>query len=134
MPHVRSRGGSDVGAIVFGWLTKLAIVLGVLGVLGFDGISLVHTRLTAADAANTAASAAAENYKSNKDIQQAYNAALATLGASDASIETTTFKIATDGSVTLRLHLRATTLVISRIAPLRSLGDAVETGTGTPSF
>ena len=125
---------SDSGAIVLGWLTKLALVLGLLGLIGFDAVSLLHTRLTAADDANTAATAAAENYKQTKNVQLAYNAALTSSGAPDATIETATFHIAPDGVVTLRLHLHATTLLVRHIPPIRGLADAVETGTGTPSF
>ena len=125
----------DSGAIVLGWLTKVAVLLGVLGVFAFDGISLVHTRLMAADAATTAANAAAENFKTTKNVQLAYNAAIATVGSNpDASIETATFHVGSDGVVTLRLHLKATTLVVRHIPPLRHFEDAAESGTGTPSF
>ncbi len=129
----RVRG--DSGAIVLGWLTKLALLLGVLGIFAFDGISLVHTHLTASDAATTAANAAAENFKTTKNVQLAYNAAIATVGTNpDATIETTTFHIGSDGVVTLRLHLKATTLILRHIPPLRHFEDAAESGTGTPTF
>jgi Flp pilus assembly protein TadG len=123
---------SDSGAIVLGWLTKLAVFLGICGLIGFDAISLVHTRLNAANAATTAANAAAESFKTSKSVQIAYNAALAT--SPDATIDTSSFKIATDGTVTLRLHLHATTLLVRYIGPLKHLEDAAEVGTGTPTF
>jgi hypothetical protein len=125
-----SRG--DRGDIVLGWLTKLIVVLGVLGVLAFDGISLAQARFQAADHATTAASAAADDYKTNHDVQKAYDAAYATLSGTD-TIETKTFQVAADGTVTLRLHHEATTLLVQRIGALKHWTDAVETGEGRPA-
>lgn len=121
----------DRGDIVLGWLTKLVVILGVLGVIGFDAISLVQARFQAADHATTAAVAAADDYRQNRDLQRAYNAAFATVSGSD-TIETKTFAVAADGTVTLRLHREATTLMVGRIGPLKHFADAVATGTGRP--
>jgi hypothetical protein len=126
------RAQGDRGDIVLGWLTKLAVVLGLLALVGFDGISLVQGRFQAADRATTAASEAADDYKSNHDVQKAYNAAVATLTGND-TIETKTFRIDPDGTVTLRLHHVATTLVVGRIGALKKYADAVEPGTGRPA-
>lgn len=121
----------DRGDIVLGWLSKLVVVLGVLGLIAFDGISLAQARFQAADRATSAASAAAEDYKTNHDVQKAYNAAYATVSGGD-TIETKTFSVSTDGAVKLRLHHEATTLLVSRIGPLKKWADAVETGEGRP--
>jgi len=129
---VRGDWRADRGDIVLGWLTKLAVVLGVLGLVAFDGISLVQARFQAADRATTAASAAADDYKTNHDLQKAYNAAFTTLSSGD-TIETKTFQVTTDGTVTLRLHHLATTLVLQHIGPLKHYADAVETGEGRPA-
>ncbi|MCU1590827.1 MAG: hypothetical protein JWP11_2083 [Frankiales bacterium] len=126
------RAQGDRGDVVLGWLTKLVVVLGVLGLVAFDGISLAQARFEAADRATTAAAAAADDYKTSHDVQKAYNAAFATIGAND-SIETKTFSVAQDGTVTLRLHHVATTLVVGRIGPLKHFADAVETGMGRPA-
>jgi hypothetical protein len=123
--------GGDRGDIVLGWLTKLVVAIGLLGLVAFDGISLVQARVQAADHATTAAAAAAAEYQSSHDLQKAYNAALATVGAND-TIETKTFQIATDGTVRLRLHHAATTLIVARIGPLKHWADAAETGIGRP--
>ena len=123
----------DRGDIVLGWLTKVVVVLGVLGLLSFDGVSLVQARFQASDRAATAASEAADNYKSTKDPQQAYDAAMATVSGKD-TIETKSFTIADDGTVTLRLHHEATTLFIRRIRALHSWTDAVGTGEGRPAL
>jgi Flp pilus assembly protein TadG len=122
----------DRGDIVLGWLTKLVVILGVLGLVAFDGISLAQARFQAADRATTAAAAAADDYKTNHDVQKAYNAAYATVSGGD-TIETKTFAVGTDGSVKLRLHHEATTLIVQRIGPLKKWTDAVETGEGRPA-
>ena len=121
----------DRGDIILGWLTKLVLVLAVLGILGFDAVSLVQARFQATDRATTAASAAAAEYATSKDVQKAYNAAFATTVDND-TIETDTFAVAADGTVTLRLHREATTLVVSRIPPLRKYAEAVGEGTARP--
>lgn len=126
----RVRG--DRGDIVLGWLTKVVVALGVVGLFGFDGISLAQARFQASDRATTAAAAAADAYKQSSDLQKAYNAAFATISGND-TIETNTFKVAADGTVTLRLHHEATTLVIGRIGPLKKYATAVETGQGRPA-
>jgi hypothetical protein len=123
----------DRGDIVLGWLTKVVVVLGVLGLLSFDGVSLVQARFQASDRATTAASEAADSYKSTKDLQKAYDAAMATVHDGD-TIETKTFTIADDGTVTLRLHHKATTLLVRRVRALRSWADAVGTGEGRPAL
>jgi hypothetical protein len=126
------RVGEDRGDVVLGWLTKLVVILGVLGLVAFDGISLAQARFQAADHATTAASAAADDFKTSHDLQKAYNAAYATVTGND-TIETKTFQVATDGTVTLRLHHEATTLILKHIGPLKHWADAVETGEGRPA-
>jgi hypothetical protein len=126
------RVGGDRGDVVLGWLTKLVVILGVLGLLAFDGISLAQARFQAADHATTAASAAADDFKISHNLQKAYNAAYATVTGND-TIETKTFQVATDGTVTLRLHHEATTLILKHIGPLKHWADAVETGEGRPA-
>jgi hypothetical protein len=126
------RVGGDRGDVVLGWLTKLVVILGLLGLVAFDGISLAQARFQAADHATTAASAAADDFKTSHDLQKAYNAAYATVTGDD-TIETKTFQVATDGTVTLRLHHQATTLILKHIGPLKHWADAVETGEGRPA-
>ena len=125
-----ARGG-DRGDIVLGWLTKLAVILGVLGVFVFDGVAVTQGHIQAADRANTAAAAAADDYKVNHDLQKAYNAAYATLVDLD-TIETSTFTVSTGGRVTLRLHHMPTTLLLSRSSGLRHYAEAVESGEARP--
>jgi hypothetical protein len=123
---------SDRGDIVLGWLTKLVVIVSIVGLIGFDLISLGQSRFQAADRATTAAGAAANTYATTKDLQQAYNAALETTLDGD-TIETKTFSIAADGTVDLRLHHTATTLLLHRVPQLRKYADAVGEGTARPN-
>jgi hypothetical protein len=127
-----SGGQGERGDIVLGWLTRLVAMLAVLGVMAFDGVSLAQARFQAADRATTAASAAADAYRAKHDLQGAYDAAYATLSPGD-TIETQTFTVAADGTVTLRLHHQAATLLVSKIGPLKKWQDAVETGEAKPA-
>ncbi len=117
----------DRGDIVLGWLTKLVIVLGVLGLVGFDAIAVAQAHIQAEDRAGTAARAAADSYQTSRSTQQAYDAALATVVDGD-TIETSTFAVAADGTVSLRLHHHATTLLLHKIGPLADQAEAVGTG------
>lgn len=131
---MRELSGSqgERGDVVLGWLTRLVAVLAALGVLGFDAVSLVQARFQAADRATTAASAAADAFRASRDLQTAFNAAYATVQGGD-TIETKTFSIAPDGTVTLRLHHQVPTLLVSKIGPLKRWQDAVETGEAKPA-
>lgn len=126
------RVAGDRGDIVLGWLTKLAVALGALGLIAFDGIAVAQAHFQAADRASTAALAAADEYKGSHDVQKAYNAAFATVSGDD-TIETATFKVAADGTVTLRLHHVVTTLVLRHIGPAKHWAEAIETGQARPA-
>ena len=122
----------DRGDIVLGWLTRLVAFLGVLGLIGFDAIAVAQAKFQAADRATTAAAAASSSWTSSKNLQTAFNAAYATAQDGD-TIETESFKVSTDGTVSLHLHHTATTLLLHRIGALRHFAETVETGTARPS-
>lgn len=109
----------DRGDIVLGWLTRVVAALAVLGVLGFDAISLGAARFQAEDHAQLAARAAAESYRSAKDLQVAYDAAVAEVVEHGDSIDPQTFTVAPDGTVTLTLLRVAPTMVLERVGPIR---------------
>ena len=117
----------DRGDIVLGWLTKVVAVLAVLGVIGFDAISLGAARFQAEDHAQLAARAAAETYKSGKDLQAAYDAALAEVLEHGDSIDPQTFSVAPDGTVTLTLLRVAPTMLVERIGPVRDWANMTST-------
>ena len=122
------RIDGDRGDIVLGWLTKLVVIIGLLGLVGFDGVSLAQARFQAADRATTAADAAADSFATTKTLQTAFDAAYATTRDGDV-IETKTFSVEPDGTVRLRLHHTATTLLLHRVKALQHYADAVGSGT-----
>jgi hypothetical protein len=120
---------SDRGGIVLGWLTKLVVVLSVTGLIGFDLVSLGTSRLQAEDHAQTAARAAVEAYTGPKDLQAAYDAALAEVVADGDSIDTQTFAFTPDGTVTLTLRSTAPTLLVHKVSALRDYTEVQRTVT-----
>ena len=119
----------DRGDIVLGWLTRLVAVVGALGILGFDGVALGQARFQAEDRASNAATAAAVEYASSHSAQKAYDAAYATLPVADGdTIETSTFTVAQDGTVKLRVHHTGTTLLLHKLGPTKHWAEAVATG------
>lgn len=120
----------DRGDIVLGWLTKLVATLAVLGLIGFDAISLASTRLQTEDHAQTAARTASETYKSSKNLQAAYDAAVAEVAVHGDTIDPTTFSIGPDGTVTLTLRALAATMLVEKVPPLRDWAQVETTVTG----
>lgn len=108
------------------------MTLAVVGLFAFDGIALVAARFTAADQAQTAAVAAADSWAQTKDVQKAYNAAVTATASSGDLIETKSFTVATDGTVSLTLHREATTLLLHHVSALRHWADATQTAKGRP--
>ena len=123
----------DRGDIVLGWLTKLVAVLAVLGVVAFDAISLGAARFSVEDDAQTAARAAVASYRDSKDVQRAYDAALAEVSAAGSTIDAPTFVVGPDGSITLTVRTTAPTLLLEKVAPLRDWAETTATVTGRPA-
>lgn len=126
------RIDGDRGDIVLGWLTKVTATLAVLGVIGFDAISLGAAQFQAEDHAQTAARAAAESYRADKDVQRAYDAALAEVAEDGDTLDAEAFTVGTDGAVTLRLRREVPTLLVDRIPPVRDWATVTRTVTGAP--
>lgn len=123
----------DRGDIVLGWLTKLVATLAVLGVIGFDAISLVSTRFQAEDHAQTAARTASETYRSSKNLQAAYDAAVAEVAVHGDTIDPASFAVGTDGTTTLTLRRTASTMLVEKVGPLRDWALVETTVTGRPA-
>ena len=123
----------DRGDIVLGWLTKLVATLAVLGVIGFDLVSLGTARFQAEDHAQSAVRAANDAYAGSKDLQAAYDAALAEVVEHGDTIDPQSFSVAPDGTITLTLHRTAPTMLVEKIAPLRPWADVERTVTATPA-
>lgn len=122
---------SDRGSIVLGWLTKVTLTLAVLGLIGFDVVALGVARFAAEDDAQQAARAASAAYRGPADLQRAYNAALAEVADGGSTIDAPSFSITPEGTVTLTLRQTAPTLLVEKIAPIRSWADVTTTVSAT---
>jgi hypothetical protein len=123
----------DRGDIVLGWLTKLVVTLALLGVVGFDLVSLGASRFQAEDHAQSAVRAANETYRGAKDLQAAYEAAVAEVAEHGDTIDPQTFTVASDGTITLTLHRTAPTRVVEKVAPLRHWAEVDVTVSARPA-
>lgn len=102
------------GDIVLGWLTKIAVVLGVAGLGLFDAISVGTTAVNLSDQGAYAAREASEVWQSTGSLQKAYDAAVATATEQNAanSVDPKSFRIDQDNTVHLRVSREATTIVL----------------------
>ena len=107
---------SDDGGVVIGWLTRVVVTFAIIGVVLFDAISIGTTSTSIADQGSTAAQEASGVWNNTHDIQQAYDAAVASAGAADArnEVSTTRFTVDPDGTVHLVIKRTAPTLVVQR--------------------
>ena len=126
------RVQSDAGAIVVGWLVKVALVLTVLGVSMFDAVAVGSAHLNASDDANTAASAAAADFQTSHSVVSAQAAATEALTNPSEQLVPSSLVIARDGSVTLMIQRKITTVVMYRIGPLKKYTVIRVKGEGTP--
>jgi hypothetical protein len=112
------RLAGDHGGIVVGWLTKIAVVLGLLGLVLFDAISIASTAVTLSDQGAYAAREASENWQETKSIQSAYDAAAAAAAEQNPAnvVGTKTFTVDADGTVHLTVSRDATTLLVFRLS------------------
>jgi hypothetical protein len=124
---------SDRGDIVLGWLTKLVATLAALGVVGFDLISLGSARFQAEDHAQSAVRAANESYRSSKDLQAAYDAAVAEVVEHGDTIDAQSFTVGPDGRITLTLRRTAPTMLVEKVAPLRDWAQVESTVSARPA-
>ena len=106
-----------------GWLVKIALALTIFGVSAFDTIACASAHLTTTDDANTAASAAYAEYQTSHNVQSALSAAQDTITNSSEVLDPKSFSIAPDGSATLTIERKVTTLVMYRIGPLKKYTD-----------
>ena len=107
---------SDRGDIVLGWLTKLTVIMALVGVVLFDAISVGTTTASVADQGTSAALQASAMWDQSKDLQAAYNSAVAAAVEQNPlnELDPKTFSIDADGTVHLTLSRDAKTLVLYR--------------------
>jgi hypothetical protein len=127
--------GGDRGDIVLGFLTKLVVVMAIVGLVGFDLMSLLISRMKVEDRAASAARAAVRAWDETKDVQRSYDAASRAVdesGDAAAYVETESFSVGTDGSVTVTVHHEASTLLVEKIGPIRDWASSTATTTARP--
>jgi hypothetical protein len=115
----------DSGDIVLGWLSKIAIVLGLLGLVLFDAISIGTTAVSLSDQGSYAARQASETWLQTKSVQQAYDAAAAAVTEQNPhnTVSTKSFTVDTDGTVHLTVAREATTLLVFRLSQTKKWGQ-----------
>ncbi len=109
----------DAGTIVMGWLVKLALVLTVFGISAFDAVSVASAHLSTSDDANSAATAAAADYQTSHNIQSALAAAQDEITNPNEVLLPNSLTINRDGSATVTVQRKITTVVMYRIGPLK---------------
>jgi hypothetical protein len=122
----------DRGDIVLGWLTKVVVTLALLGLVAFDAISIGWTKVSLTDQAQTASIQASTTWLHTKDVQKAYDAAVASATEDNPlnQVDANDFTVDSDGTVHLRLHRDAATLLVSRIGPIRGWGQITADAAG----
>ena len=118
----------DRGDVILGWLTKVALVLGLLGVIGFDAVSVGVTNMNAADMASSAAGLAAEEWNASKNVNRAYRAASSYVEEHGGTLATKDFRIEPDGTVRLRMEKDATTILLYRTKTTKKWTHVVAEG------
>jgi hypothetical protein len=126
------RVSDDRGGIVLGWLTRIAVLLGVAGLALFDAISIGSTAVTVTDQGDYAARQASEEWQATKSVQSAYNeAVVAAMEQNPANVVATRdFKVDPDGTVHLTVSRTATTLIVYRVGPIRKWAHIVRQSEG----
>jgi hypothetical protein len=129
---VKDVARRDAGAIVMGWLVRLALVLTVFGITAFDAVALASAHLTTSDDANSAASAAAADFRTSHNVQSALSAAKDAITNPNEILLPDTLTIHPDGSATVTVERKITTLVMYRIGPLKKYTVIKISGQATP--
>jgi hypothetical protein len=107
------QAASDDGSIVFGWLGRITIILGILALVTFETLSIAVAKVDLQDTGSTAAQSALESYAQNQNADVAYEIAEAYVEQHDSKIVKKTFVI-TPQSVTFDVKRTAPTLVLYR--------------------
>lgn len=102
--------------MVLSWLAKITAVLGLVALVAFDGLAVASTTASVADQGSMAAREASEVWDATKNIQLAYNAAVASATEANPGnvVPTKGFSVDTDGTVHLVIRRESDTLLIHR--------------------
>ena len=130
----RDRLRDERGLVGRAVVTLMVVVL-VAGLLVVETASIVFTYISLSGAADDAAVAAATNYESSQNQVEACNAGAQALEQRDADARflKRRCRINRDGTVTVTVRKKASTLLVQRVGFLDQLGVVFQTATAAPS-
>jgi hypothetical protein len=111
-PYSGDRGSTGIG-----WLLRIAVVISAVGVVGFDAASIGLTRLNLDDKATEAAIEARQTWTETGDVRRSYRTAVSTARRvdPDVAVPPDDFRIAADGTVTLKMIRPARTVLAQHV-------------------
>jgi hypothetical protein len=108
---------------------KLAVALAIVGVFGYDGVALMSNSISTENNAQDAAYAASQAWHDNGgNLALAYQAAVNTVVDKGDTVLQRGFTVDPDGTIHLLVQHTASTIVFSRIGPLKHLDVTVQHG------
>jgi Flp pilus assembly protein TadG len=113
-------------------IVGLMLALAVLAVFAVEGGSILFTKLSISSAADAAAGAGAGDYSRTHDRQVACTTVLNVLHERDEDARLTRCDVAQDGTVTVTVKKKASTLIVQRVGFLRKLGIVRQTAAVGP--
>ncbi len=112
--------------MILGWLTRLAATIALVAVIGFDGLSIGLAHVSANDDAKNAAQAASQVWQSTHgNGPQTLAAAQQVIAQHGETLVPGSLQVLSDGTVLLRIHRQASTVLVRRLGPLRSWADVL---------
>lgn len=110
----------DQGAVIMGWLIKLAVTIGVVATILYDAGAVGVAHLRAMDTAPGAAMAASTAWtqSQNRDPAVAVEAAQTYVASHGAHIVPGSVTVDADGTVHLRITSTARTVLLQHLGPL----------------
>jgi hypothetical protein len=125
----------DAGALVVGWLTRIAITLALVGTLAFDGVSIAIARAHVNDIASDTADTAADTYTEAFSTSQALTAARAKAVSEGGTLADADLVIVRTGAhnvtVTVTVHYVPGTALLGHLPGTGQLGQTTATATRT---
>jgi|SRR5437588_6035073 len=110
----------------------IMVLIVLLGLAGIDGGSILVAELQISDTADAAATASEESYSSNHDAVVARQAGVAAAHERDPNTRVSAFVIHPNGSVTLTVRKRASTIFVRHIGFLKHFAVVSATSTISP--
>lgn len=121
---------NDRGYIVVRWLVRIIVVIALFGVIIYEGASVGFARINADEAARKALEDAGFRFRDTKNIRIAEDAARAHVEGKGAELVSYSAD-AREGTSSITVRKKASTLFIHKIGPLEKFTVQVVTKTST---